>query len=51
MRYRSVGDRNISAYGAVLVITIIASTATLFIVHTISNIDFTYQNEAAALAP
>jgi hypothetical protein len=49
MNYRDGFDRKISTYGALLTITIIGSIATLFIVHTINNIDFRYESEFAAL--
>lgn len=42
MRYRSFSDRRISAYGAVLIITLIGGIATLSIVHLINSIDFAY---------
>ena len=47
MRYRSIGDRNVSAYGAILIIAIVAGFATLSIVRIIARTDFTYQSASA----
>ena len=49
MRYRSMQDRTVSAYAAVLIITLFGAGATMVILHAISSVDFTYESQYAAL--
>lgn len=49
MNYRDVLDRKISAYIAVLIITVIGSLCTLSIVHVVGSINFSYDSQTAAL--
>ena len=47
MNYRSFADRKVSAYIAIILITIIGSAATLSILHAIKTVDFEYAQAAA----
>lgn len=42
MRYWNLADRKVSAYGAILIIAVVASMAAAYIVHDIDTINFNY---------
>jgi hypothetical protein len=48
MKYRGSGDKRISVYAALLVITIAAASATLLILQEIKTINFSYVAQAEA---